>query len=138
MKIAYASRTGNVESIVAQLDMESVRIDSGNETLAEDYVLFTYTDGYGDVPAEVEAFLAGNAMFLKGVVVSGDTGYGEAYCLAVTRSRKSMMSNVCTRWRTPAHRKTLRPSRKSSLLCKSCVQTNASLSGCSPFTARRY
>ena len=70
MKIAYASRTGNVESIVAQLDMESVRIDSGNETLAEDYVLFTYTDGYGDVPAEVEAFLAGNAMFLKGVVVS--------------------------------------------------------------------
>lgn len=77
MKIAYASRTGNVESIVAQLDMESVRIDSGNETLAEDYVLFTYTDGYGDV-----AFLAGNAMFLKGVVVSGDTGYGEAYCLA--------------------------------------------------------
>ena len=82
MKIAYASRTGNVESIVAQLDMESVRFDSGNETLAEDYVLFTYTDGYGDVPAEVEAFLAGNAMFLKGVVVSGDTGYGEAYCLA--------------------------------------------------------
>lgn len=81
MKIAYASRTGNVESIVSQLDLEAMRIDSGNETAAEGYVLFTYTDGYGDVPAEVENFLAGNAMFLKGVVVSGDTGYGEAYCL---------------------------------------------------------
>ena len=125
MKIAYASRTGNVESIVAQLDMESVRIDSGNETLAEDYVLFTYTDGYGDVPAEVESSLEIPAMEKPTV-------------WPVTRSRKSMMSNVCIRWRTPAHRKTLRPSRKSSLLCKSCVQTNASLSGCSPFTARRY
>ena len=36
----------------------------------------------GDVPSEVESFLAANSMFLKGVVVSGDTGYGDAYCLA--------------------------------------------------------
>ena len=30
----------------------------------------------------MESFLAANSMFLKGVVVSGDTGYGDAYCLA--------------------------------------------------------
>ena len=82
MKIAYASRTGNVESIVQSLGIDSLRIDPGNETLSEDYVLFTYTDGYGDVPAEVETFLVANSMNLKGVVVSGDQGYGDAYCLA--------------------------------------------------------
>ncbi len=82
MKLVYASRTGNVESIVTQLSDDTMRIDTGSESVTEDYVLFTYTDGYGDVPAEVESFLAGNSMFLKGVVVSGDMGYGEAYCLA--------------------------------------------------------
>ena len=44
------------------------------------YILFTYTDGYGDVPAEVEEVLEVNSSNLKGVIVSGDTGYGEAYC----------------------------------------------------------
>ena len=38
MKIAYASRTGNVESIVQSLGIDSLRIDTGNETLSEDYV----------------------------------------------------------------------------------------------------
>ena len=56
MKIAYASRTGNVESIVQSLGISSVFIENGNETMDTDYVLFTYTDGYGDVPAEVETF----------------------------------------------------------------------------------
>lgn len=83
MKIAYASRTGNVQSIVNQLGVDdAICIASGNETIDSDYVLFTYTDGYGDVPAEVETFLIANSMKLRGVVVSGDTGYGEAYCLA--------------------------------------------------------
>lgn len=82
MKIAYASRTGNVESIVQALGIDALHIETGNATLNEDYVLFTYTDGYGDVPMEVETFLIANSMNLKGVVVSGDQGYGEAYCQA--------------------------------------------------------
>lgn len=82
MKIAYASRTGNVESIVQSLGISSVFIENGNETMDTDYVLFTYTDGYGDVPAEVETFLISNSSHLKGVIVSGDQSYGEAYCLA--------------------------------------------------------
>lgn len=82
MKIAYASRTGNVESIIKALGVDALRIENGNESLDEDFVLFTYTDGYGDVPTEVENFLISNAPHLKGVIVSGDQGYGEAYCMA--------------------------------------------------------
>ena len=82
MKVVYASRTGNVESIVNRLGADALKIESGNETCSEDYVLFTYTEGYGDIPSEVEDFLSANSDHLKGVVVSGDTGYGEAYCQA--------------------------------------------------------
>ena len=82
MKYVYASRTGNVESIVNSLGIDALKIEDGSETINEDFILFTYTDGYGDVPFEVDAFLANNGTYLKGVVVSGDLGYGEAYCLA--------------------------------------------------------
>lgn len=82
MNYVYASRTGNVESIVTQLGLDAMRIDSGVESVDGDYILFTYTDGYGDIPAEVDSFLAGNSMYLKGVIVSGDKGYGDAYCAA--------------------------------------------------------
>ena len=54
---------------------------SGTEKVSEDYILFTYTDGFGDVPYEVSDFLENNPS-IKGVIASGDTGYGEAYCLA--------------------------------------------------------
>lgn len=82
MKIVFASRTGNVESIIDRLGVsdEALRIEDGSEECDEDYILFTYTDGYGDVPVEVDDFLGSNAEHLKGVVVSGDTGYGDAYC----------------------------------------------------------
>lgn len=83
MKIVYASRTGNVESIVNKLKIEdALRITTGQETIDQDYIIFTYTDGYGDIPAEVEEFLGGNASHIKGVIVSGDLGYDDAYCKA--------------------------------------------------------
>ena len=80
MKVVYASRTGNVESIIGKLGIDALRI--GSESVDEDYIIFTYTDGYGDVPYEVDEFLQNNSEHVKGVVVSGDTGYGEAYCKA--------------------------------------------------------
>ena len=83
MKVVYASRTGNVESIISKLGIDdALKIEDGSETIDEDYVLFTYTDGFGDVPPEVESFLENNGQNIKGVVVSGDQGYGEAYCKA--------------------------------------------------------
>lgn len=80
MKIVYASRTGNVESIIDRLGVEALRIEDGSESVTEDYIVFTYTDGYGDVPGEVSDFLENNSANIKGVVVSGDTSYGDAYC----------------------------------------------------------
>lgn len=83
MKIVYASRTGNVESIINRLNLNNVlKIESGQEKIEEDFLLFTYTDGYGDIPMEVEDFLSLNGQHLKGVMVSGDQSYGEAYCQA--------------------------------------------------------
>ena len=82
MIIAYASRTGNVESIVHQLNQDTFPIVTGTEKINENFILFTYTDGYGDIPAEVENFLTDNHSYLKGVIVSGDPGYGDAYCRA--------------------------------------------------------
>ena len=74
MKYAYASRTGNVESIVNALGLDATVIESGSETMDDDFILFTYTDGFGDVPMEVESFLMTNGTKLKGVIVSGDLG----------------------------------------------------------------
>ena len=43
-------RTGNVESFVEKLGVEdTLKIETGNETVNEPYVLVTFTDGYGEV-----------------------------------------------------------------------------------------
>ena len=85
MKYAFASRTGNVEEIVNSLGIDALRINDGSESIDEPYILFTYTDGYGDVPAEVESFLMANGTLIQGVVCSGDTNYGDAYCQAADK-----------------------------------------------------
>ena len=82
MKVVFASRTGNVQSIVDRLSVDALEISSGDEAVSEPFLLITYTDGYGDVPMEVESFLNSNGDHLKGVIVSGDQGYGEAFCKA--------------------------------------------------------
>ncbi len=82
MNYVYASRTGNVESLIAKLGLDAIRIDDGSESVEGEFILFTYTDGYGDVPMEVDTFLTANFMNLRGVVVSGSQDYGDAYCKA--------------------------------------------------------
>lgn len=82
MKIVYASRTGNVENLVAQLGVDNINVADANG-IKEDYILITYTDGAGDIPFEVESFLSDNAALMKGVIASGDHSYGEEnYCAA--------------------------------------------------------
>ena len=81
MLVVYASRTGNVKSIVNQLSVPSQSVNDGD--VSEDYILITYTDGAGEVPYEVDMFLANNSTHLKGVIASGDMAYGEEnYCKA--------------------------------------------------------
>ena len=66
MKIVYASRTGHVEILMNKLNINNpTRIMSGDEKVDEDFLLFTYTDGYGDIPAEVETFLEHHVSYIK-------------------------------------------------------------------------
>ena len=73
--IVYASRTGNIRSVVSKISQKSIEISEGLQ-LQEPYLLFTYTDGLGDVPAKVARFLEHNREFCKGVVVSGNSNFG--------------------------------------------------------------
>ena len=81
MKIVYASRGGNTESLVEKCGYkDALKIDTWNEEVKENYCLFTYTDGYGDIPYEVETFLSNNSSNLKAVVCTGNTSFGDAFC----------------------------------------------------------
>ncbi len=83
MKIVYASRTGNVSQFIAKTGLtNTLEIKTGDEIVNEKFVLVTYTDGYGDLPEEVERFLPNNHDYLAAVAASGDLSYGEAYALA--------------------------------------------------------
>ena len=56
---------GNVESIISKLGIEDALKLKMEETVEEDYILFTYTDGFGDVPYEVDEFLQSQSEHLK-------------------------------------------------------------------------
>lgn len=45
MKVVFASRTGNVQSIIDRLGIDALEITSGDELIDESYILITYTDG---------------------------------------------------------------------------------------------
>jgi protein involved in ribonucleotide reduction len=79
--IVYTSRTGNVRYIVDQLDLPNSEIIEGL-VVHSPYFLFTYTDGLGDVPKKVADFLSNkdNQLNLKGVIVSGNVNFGDAFC----------------------------------------------------------
>jgi len=79
--IVYASRTGNVRSIVENLDLPFVELSEGLVTTSP-YILFTYTDGLGSVPEPVQLFLSieTNQCMLRGVIASGNTNFGESFC----------------------------------------------------------
>lgn len=76
--IAYASRTGNVRYIVNKLKLPNIEIIEGL-ILKEPFLLFTYTDGLGSVPAIVQDFLQHNAQLCKGVIASGNSNFGHQY-----------------------------------------------------------
>lgn len=73
--IAYSSRTGNVRYVASKIKAEAVEIEEGLK-LDKPYLLMTYTDGLGDIPAKVKRFLEENGQWCKGVVVSGNSNFG--------------------------------------------------------------
>lgn len=83
--IVYASRTGNVRSVVSKL--ENIRsIDIKDiDYVDEPYFIFTYTDGIGSIPSHVDDFLTVNKKHLRGVIASGNMNFGRAYCLSADK-----------------------------------------------------
>lgn len=75
--IYYASRTGNVCSIIDRLALPNKEIQVGVH-VAEPFLLFTYTDGLGQVPAVVTSFMEQHHKWCKGVIVSGNSNFGAA------------------------------------------------------------
>lgn len=79
--IVYTSRTGNVKYIVKELNLPSYEIED-DLVVHSPYFLFTYTDGLGEVPTQVEIFLSNkdNQVNLKGIIVSGNVNFGDLFC----------------------------------------------------------
>lgn len=73
--IAYASRTGNIRTILNKINAPSANI-AVHTAMNEPFLLFTYTDGIGQVPAAVNQFMTENWQYCKGIIVSGNRNFG--------------------------------------------------------------
>ncbi len=73
--IAFASRTGNVRYIVSRLQLPAIEI-AEDIKLAKPFLLFTYTDGFGDVPRSVARFMERCGKLCEGIIVSGNSNFG--------------------------------------------------------------
>ena len=73
--IAYASRTGNVSFVVSKLKLPNIEISEALE-MSEPFLLFTYTDGLGEVPMQVASFMERNYKHCIGIIVSGNSNFG--------------------------------------------------------------
>lgn len=73
--IYFASRTGNVRTIVNRLALPNTEIQVGAH-VSEPFLLFTYTDGIGNVPELVKAFMSQNHKHCKGIIGSGNSNFG--------------------------------------------------------------
>lgn len=73
--IIYASRTGNVRAVVGKMNLPSMEMKP-DLVVNEPYILFSYTDGIGQIPKAVDVFLQKNHLYCKGSFVSGNTNFG--------------------------------------------------------------
>jgi len=95
--IAFASRTGNVKYIVSRLHLPAIEI-ADDVKLEEPFLLFTYTDGLGDVPRAVAQFMDRNGALCRGVIVSGNSNFGH-------RVFGGAGDAIARQWRIPLVRK---------------------------------
>lgn len=80
--IVYSSRTGNVLKIVQKLGYPYQSVE---QPVDEPFVIFTYTDGNGAVPSEVDDFMERYHHLCKGVLVSGNRNWGSRFAFAGDR-----------------------------------------------------
>ena len=75
--IVYATRTGNVRSVIAKLGLPAIALEQVT-AMSEPFLLFTYTDGIGSVPRAVENFMQQHHTHCQGIIVSGNRNFGHA------------------------------------------------------------
>lgn len=88
IRILYDTMTKNVERFTKKLNLPVTQIQE-DMVVEEDFVLITYTTGFGNVPEKVEKFLEKNATRLKGVSASGNRNWGDMFAASADKiSRK--------------------------------------------------
>lgn len=97
IKIIYASRSGNVQSLINHLELEATKLESGNERVAEEFVLFTYNDGAGELPSIVKDFLNNNKNYLVGAVVSGNPAFKNTFNHAASILEEQYQTKIIAR-----------------------------------------
>lgn len=84
--VYFSSVSDNTRRFVEKLGVEAlaVALRGAQPEVSEPYILITPTYGGGDLPKQVERFLAtaGNAQHIVGVIGAGNTNFGEDYCKA--------------------------------------------------------
>ncbi|WP_321337062.1 class Ib ribonucleoside-diphosphate reductase assembly flavoprotein NrdI [uncultured Cohaesibacter sp.] len=88
--VYYSSRTGNTHRFIIRTGLRAMRLPPQGKLhqVAEPYVLVVPTyaggDGSGAVPKPVIHFLNDekNRSFLRGVIASGNTNFGNCYAIA--------------------------------------------------------
>ncbi len=64
-----------MSSVVSKLNLPSIEIKEGIH-IETPFLLFTYTDGLGDVPAVVARFMQHFHPMCRGIIVSGNSNFG--------------------------------------------------------------
>lgn len=88
--VYYSSKTENTHRFVERTGLKALRLGPQGDTIRVDepYVLMVPTyaagDGRGAVPKPVISFLNDptNRSFIRGVIASGNTNFGETYAMA--------------------------------------------------------
>lgn len=84
MFVAYDSMTGNVRRFIRKLQLPSVEIKADME-IKEEFILVTYTTGFGCIPEKVEQFLEKNHQYLRGVSASGNRNWGDNFAASADK-----------------------------------------------------
>lgn len=78
MLVVYFSKTNNVKRFINKTNC--VNIEGSSELIVdEDFILLTYTTGFGEVPLDVLKFCEKNQKYIRGVISSGNKNWGELF-----------------------------------------------------------
>lgn len=80
MQLVYFSKTGNTRRFMNKLNQNFFpQVTSDTYVPNTDIILVTYTTGYGEIPAEVQAFCQKYNQYIKYVIASGNRNWGQMF-----------------------------------------------------------